>query len=72
MPCVRQPRTYVNQANTEKTGSLIQENHCITGCELAEIVRISVSAVKIIIHDELNFISLVLVGSQSCYSMNKR
>jgi hypothetical protein len=43
---------FVNQANAEKIDGFIQDNHCITVSELAEIVRTSVSSLKAIVHVE--------------------
>jgi hypothetical protein len=43
-------RTSVNQANAEQIGAIILDSHCIMVCDLAKIVGISVSSVKIIIY----------------------
>jgi hypothetical protein len=54
----------VNKVNTEQINALIQGNYQFTMQDLAKIFGISIGSTETIIHDELNFSKVALLGSK--------
>jgi hypothetical protein len=54
----------VNKVNTEQINALIQDNYQFTMQDLAKNFGISIGSTETIIHDELNFSKVALLGSK--------